>query len=132
MSEITLANSLAQLDDAPLTYERIRREYLWKQYLYSALGPRHIQAINEALNEINLVGCRDQIGLGMALEKVLRPNYQPQLILHKYPDVVKESIGYLLKGTNEHIIDRHKLEEAHRYTIEQLRIALNNTYYSTT
>ena len=131
MSEITF-NSLAQLDNAPLSYERIRREYLWKQYLYKALGPRHMQAINEALNELYLVGCKNQVGVGAALGIVLKPNYQPQLILHKYPDVVEESVEYLLKGTNEHIIDPHKLEEGHKYAIEQIRIALNNIYYTST
>ncbi len=129
MSSIKLAESLEQLENTPYSYEQFRREYLWKHYLYGALGPRACDDINIALKEIDLVGCKHNIGVGSALEIVMSPTYQPQLILHKYPDVVLESIEYLLNGTNEHIINPSKLKEAHEIAIRELRIALNNTYY---
>ena len=131
MSSIVLAASLKELDnETPYSYEKIRREYLWKHYLYGAIGMHHAGDINNALSEMYMYCTKHEIGFGSSISLILlNPSYKPRLVIHKYQDEIIDSVEYLLKGTNEHIIDPRALEEAHKYAMHELRVELNNTYY---
>lgn len=130
MTSRTLANSLQELSNQPYSYECFRRIYLWKHYLYAALGQRYVEAINKMLNE-ELMPMSYRYEVPTAIEMIIDPRYSNWVILHDYPEVAKRSVEFILHGLGEEIIDPQDLRAGETAALEFLRIELNNTYMKT-
>ena len=103
--------------------------YLWKHFLYATLGPRHVDNINLMLQELMVVSQKHP--LPTALEIILSPTHNRWIILHDHPDVTYRSIQYLLHGVGEEVIDPRELIAAEAAALAELRVELNNQFYST-
>ncbi|WOL31491.1 hypothetical protein [Microcoleus phage My-WqHQDG] len=125
----TIGNCLQDLNTTPHLYECYRRIYLWKHFLYATLGPRKVNDVNRMLEEIRTVSCN--LDLPSALEMVTRPTYKTHVVLHDYPEVTYKSVQYLLHGVGEEIIDPQAMYNASIAALAELRIDLNNGYYTT-
>jgi hypothetical protein len=81
------------------------------------------------LEEIRVVSCN--LDLPSALEVILKPTYKTHVVLHDYPEVTHKSVQYLLHGVGEAVIDPEAMYAAEAAALAELRVDLNNSYYTT-
>jgi aspartyl/asparaginyl beta-hydroxylase (cupin superfamily) len=127
MTMKTIARSLRELHSTPDTFEYYKRLYLWKFYLKLRLM-EHQEAVNMAMEEVLLLA--NSMSVPEAILTVIDPSYRKRLILHDYPEVVRDSIDYLLHGREEEIIPECHIRNAEKRTYQHVRIELNNVFYA--
>ena len=124
---LTLADRISELYLTPHRLELFKRLHLWKYYIHHYLGDRFIPHINAMVREVLQVSytCRD---VDEALERVMSPNHPRWVILHDYPEVAAGVTQYLLQGTDEHLLNRERVQEAEDIAYREMRVELNNLY----